>query len=496
MRYIFLIFGIAGLMVTNGFADQPVKQPNVAGQFYPADAKYLSAQIQSFLKGQPPASSQKSPQMIIVPHAGYVYSGKIAACAFQKASAGKISTVILLAPSHHFGFPGLSVWSRGAMATPLGRLEVDEPLAQALIDQDDLFVDEPRAFDKEHSLEVQLPFIQEVFSSDVKIVPVIMGQADFLTCRKAAESLKRLIGERKDILIVISSDMSHFHDDATAREMDGRTLKLIESLDAQQLWNQCARRHLEMCGFVPVTTALLLAKMQGLVPEVLTYGNSGDITGDRSSVVGYGAVMFYAPPHDAAPERPGVAPLTLHQKRRLMQIAKETVNQYVRHQKILTVQEADPRLQAIEGAFVTLHKDGRLRGCIGHIVGQQPLYLTVRDMAVAASSEDPRFDPVRPEELHDLEFEISVLSQPHRVTDVAEIQMGRHGVIVKRGRRYGVFLPQVATETGWNRETFLSQLCAQKAGLAPDAWKDPATELDIFTATVFSERDLESGEQE
>jgi len=482
-------------MVTNGFTDQPIKYPNVAGQFYPADSKKLSTQIQSFLRDVPPPSDQVSPQIIIVPHAGYMYSGSIAARAFRQASARKISTVILLAPSHHFGFPGLSVWSHGAMETPLGRIEVDEAMAQALIDQDELFIDEPQAFDKEHSLEVQLPFIQTVFPSGVKIVPVIMGQADLATCRKAAESVKSIIGNRTDVLIVVSSDMSHFHDDATARGMDGQALKLIEALDAEQLWRQCARRNLEMCGFVPVTTALFLAKMTGLSAQVLTYGNSGDVTGDRTSVVGYGAVIFYcADPAPASGQ--GVAPLTLPQKRRLMQIAKETVDRYVRQKKIMAVEEDDLRLGAIEGAFVTLHKHGRLRGCIGHIIGQQPLYLTVRDMAVAAASQDSRFDPVRADELGDLEFEISVLSKPRRINDAAMIQMGSHGVIVRRGRRQGVFLPQVATETGWDRDTFLAELCAQKAGLAPDAWKDPATELEIFTATVFSEHDLQAGAHE
>jgi len=183
--------------------------------------------------------------------------------------------------------------------------------------------------------------------------------------------------------------------------------------------------------------------------------------------------------------------LSSSQKAELLSIARKTVEDHVRTGKTFQPQVSDPRLSEIEGAFVTIHKQGQLRGCIGNIIGQQPLYLTVRDMAIAASSSDPRFSPVSKEELEDLEIEVSVLSKPWRAKSVDEIQMGVHGVIVSRGWMHrGVFLPQVATETGWSREEFLSQLCAQKAGLPANAWKDPATQLDIFTATVFSEKDV------
>lgn len=495
MKRIIFFIGIIGItMMVNGFADQNIKDPNVAGQFYIADPQKLSAQIQSFLQKAPNPEMGIAADIIVAPHAGYVYSGRIAACAFKQVMNRDINTVVVLAPSHHFGFPGISIWSKGGYKTPLGVLKVDEDFALAFLAKDALFIDEPAAFEREHSLEVELPFIQEVFGDGVKIVPVVMGQASFETCRKVATSLNELIGKRDDVLVVVSSDMSHFHNDKTARAMDGATLKLIESFDAKDFWQQCAVRKLEMCGFVPVTTAMLLAQQKGLKVKVLRYENSGDTTGDKGNVVGYGAVMFYrkksgADPASKMPQN-GVASLTLDQERRLMEIAKDTVKLYVTKKKTLEVTESDPRLNAIEGAFVTLHKNGRLRGCIGHIIGQQPLYLTVRDMAVAAASQDPRFNPVDPSEIDSLDIEISVLSKPWIAKDPAEIEMGVHGVIVKQGRRQGVFLPQVATETGWDRETFLSQLCATKAGLPADAWKDPGTELHIFTATVFSEEDL------
>jgi hypothetical protein len=173
-----------------------------------------------------------------------------------------------------------------------------------------------------------------------------------------------------------------------------------------------------------------------------------------------------------------------------LQIARETVDAFVRTGKAPEYTESDPRLQAEEGAFVTLSRHGQLRGCIGNILGSGPIYKTVRDMAVAASSQDPRFDPVTPDELGDIAVEVSVLSKPRVVKSAEEVVLGQHGVIVSRGfLNRGVFLPQVATETGWTRERFLSELCSQKAGLPPLCWRDPATRIEVFTAQVFGEKE-------
>lgn len=476
------------MMMSNSFSEGHIKKPNVAGQFYTANPDELSSQIQRFLQSAPTPKNTYDVRALIAPHAGYKYSGRIAAQGFKYVQGKDIHTVVILAPSHHFGFPGISVWVKGGYKTPLGVLHIDEDFAQELVKSDDLFIDEPRAFEAEHSLEVQLPFIQESISKEVKIVPVIMGQADLLTCQKVAESLDKIIGDRDDILIVASSDMSHFHGDKTARAMDGAAIKLIEDFDAQGLWKQCAVRKLEMCGFVPVTTVMLLAQMRGYDVKILAYGNSGDVTNDRESVVGYTSVIFFE--RSKGPVHKGDESLTFAHKKRLLEIARKTIQLYVREKKTLKVNEDDPRLKEVEGAFVTIHKQGQLRGCIGNIIGQQPLYVTVRDMALAAAAKDPRFNPVSEDELVDIDIEVSVLSKPYQVQDPQEIEMGVHGVIVRQGWNQGVYLPQVATETGWDRETLLSSLCAHKAGLTPDAWKDPETEIKIFTATVFSEKEF------
>lgn len=309
--------------------------------------------------------------------------------------------------------------------------------------------------------------------------------------------LESIIGDRDDVLIVVSTDLSHYHDDAFAREMDGRTIKAIKDLNVELVWRECHLRTMEMCGFVPVTAAMLYAKNKGLTDvDVLHYANSGDVSNDKDRVVGYTSIVIYeyeASSRSVAEDESTdeVSTLTLNQKKRLISIARATIEEYVRSEKKLDITETDPRLMEVEGAFVTLHRQSHLRGCIGNIVGRQPLYLTVRDMAISAATKDPRFPPVEIDELSSLDVEVSVLSAPRVIKDVDEITLGVHGVIVSQGSwNQGVFLPQVATDTGWTKEEFLSQLCSQKAHLPADAWKDPKTKIEIFSAEVFSENDL------
>jgi len=515
MKKFWLTYFLVLLMVPPSHANL-IKKPNVAGQFYDANPARLTAEIDQMMKAAPIAPTEKAVEVLISPHAGYVYSGPVAAYAYKAVSRRPVKTVVLLAPSHYFGFDGISVWQSGSFETPLGAISVDETFAKALLAKNKKFIFEPRAFDREHSLEVELPFLQRTFS-DFQIVPVIVGQTSFDLNGQLAQALDEIIGTRQDVLIVVSSDMSHFHDAAFAEAMDAKSIEAIRRLDAEGFWQGCESGAMEMCGSHPVTAAILYARRRGLTPEFLKYAHSGNATGDMTRVVGYTSFIFYKKPAEPTSEKSGeekkpvrvmndgggkmpeskgdatgVAPLSVEQKKKLMGIATQTVQAFVKTGKVLEVNEADPRLVAKEGAFVTIRKNGQLRGCIGHIIGQEPLFLTVRDMAVAAASEDHRFTPVTPDELGKIDVEISVLSQPRPARSVDEIKMGVHGVIVRQGPfNQGVFLPQVADETGWSREEFLSQLCSQKAGLAPDCWKDPRTRLDIFTADVFSEKDLQ-----
>jgi AmmeMemoRadiSam system protein B/AmmeMemoRadiSam system protein A len=476
------------------FAEDQVKAPRLAGSWYPAGKAELSAAIDGYFKAADASLADgKDIGVIIAPHAGYAFSGAVAATAYKAARNKKIRTVVLLAPSHTYTFKGASVWAQGAFRTPLGDLAVDVPFARKLLEADKQFVFRKDVFEgrdrPENSVETHIPFIQKAFPG-ASVVPVILGfPLDIKALRALADALARAAAGRDDVLVAVSVDQSHFHPEKEARQIDGRGLEAIGKMDAEALWNGHADGSMEVDGFHVVLAAMLYARAAGYdQARVLRYATSADTTGDVSSVVGYAAVMFF---REAVleGEKTGEA-LTQGQKKRLLAIARETVEAFVRTGIRPEFSEADPRLSAAEGAFVTLHKDGRLRGCIGHITGQGPLYETVRDMAVAAAAEDPRFDPVSPAELKDIDIEVSVLSVPRRVKNADEVILGTHGVIVSRGHGHGgVFLPQVATETGWNREKFLSELCAQKAGLPPDAWKDPATRIEVFTADVFGEKE-------
>lgn len=464
------------------YGDSNLKEPSVAGQFYSADPKVLSRDLDTFFSQSTVGPSQKMVRILITPHAGYIYSGAVAANSYKAAGLGQYSTIILIGPSHFFDFPGISVWKEGRFRTPLGEIPVDEQFANDLLKSNSSFSFRPDVYEREHSLEVQMPFLQKTFKN-FKIVPILMGRPDYKVCEHLAQSLKQLIGDRDDVLIVISTDMSHYRTGQVARGMDQKTLGIIKDLDPKMLWTQCLLGQAELCGFTSVITALIYANEQNIKEvDVLKYAHSGDVTGDNERVVGYSAIIF-----KKTDQEHNDSQLTLDQKKYLIQMARETIQTYLETQKTLEITETDPRLLKKEGAFVTLHKNGALRGCIGQIIGQEPLYLTVRDMAISAAMQDPRFKPVDKDEFKDVDLEISVLSVPQRIQDVNEIQMGVHGVIVSRGSNHGVFLPQVATETGWGREEFLSQLCSQKAGLPAECWKDSSTTIEIFTAQVFGE---------
>ncbi|MBF0385742.1 MAG: AmmeMemoRadiSam system protein B [Candidatus Omnitrophica bacterium] len=471
-----------------------MKNPNVAGQFYDSNPSVLRSNIENFISQAAVKPYDVPVDVIIAPHAGYVFSGQVAAYSYKAASKTSYQTVVVIAASHYFGFNGISIWPESAFLTPLGKIEVDSELAKKIMDYDPAFRFEPKVFEKEHSLEVQLPFAQVTFK-DFRIVPILIGQPDYSTIEKLAQALKNAIGDRKDVLIVASTDMSHYHEDNYARKIDTYTLDAVRDFNVKKIWEECGIKKMEMCGFMPVVAALLYAKERGAGNiDILNYANSGDVTGDKGKVVGYYSAVIYGGSKLRSAEvmtKKRVNRLTYDQKNRLIQIAKTTIKEYVERGKVLDIKEEDPRLLENEGAFVTAHKYGQLRGCIGHIIAVEPLYLTVRDMAIAAVSQDTRFDKVRKEELPYLEIEISVLSKPWVIDNIDEVQLGVHGVIVSKGVfNHGVYLPQVAKETGWNREQFLSSLCTHKAGLPADCWKDPLTKIEIFTAEVFSETDI------
>ena len=467
-----------------------VRPAAVAGGFYPADARELTKMVDEFLARVPAATIKEPVLALIVPHAGYVYSGGVAAHAYTFLKGRKTERVVVISPSHIEAFNFSAVYDGDAYATPLGNIPVDKPFAAKLAGLSPLIKLSSRGHaassgQSEHALEVQLPFLQRVLGQ-FKLVPIIMGAQDYETCRALGLALAKL-AQGSDTVLVASSDLSHFHPYDDAVKLDRKTLKAIQEWDYMGMSRNFEARVWEACGGGPIIAAMIAAERLGATQaKLLKYANSGDVTGDRSRVVGYGAVALIKQPRPRAAGGPQFT-LSEPEKQELLTIARKSVETAVRDRKLYQYPTAPfDSLMQERGAFVTLKKKGQLRGCIGYVAAMQPLCLAVRDVAAMAALKDRRFSPVGAKELAELEYEISVLSPLRRVLDIKEIRVGLHGLVIKKGDQEGLLLPQVAPEQGWDRTAFLREICL-KAGLPPSAWQDAGADLFSFTALVFGE---------
>jgi len=480
-----------------------VRKPAVAGSFYPDDPQKLAAQVDTLLTEAERMEGNPVPIALIVPHAGYVFSAHVAAQAFKQIEGVDYEAIVVIGNNHRDPtFTRVSVWAEGAFETPLGYARVDEELAAALIAAHERIVFDRGVHRQEHSVEVQLPFLQRIYGERLRFVPVIIGSPDPENCRALAEALgKALSGKRA--LIVASSDLSHYpaYDDAV--RSDRAILEAIITMDPERF--TAAREEMMSqnipnlatcaCGEGPIITAMMAAKVLGADrAAVLRYANSGDTPfAERDRVVGYGAVMFWRgegaqgtawleEPHELLP----VAPLSAGEREALLKLARATLERFLTLGDAPIVRPAEPGLWQKRAAFVTLEEDGELRGCIGELVGRRPLYLSVQWAALSAALADPRFPPLTAEELSQVEIEVSALTPLEEVQDINDIEVGTHGLLIAKGGKQGVLLPQVAVEEGWDREAFLRAVC-RKAGLPEDAWQDEDARLYSFTAEVFRE---------
>jgi AmmeMemoRadiSam system protein B/AmmeMemoRadiSam system protein A len=475
---------------------EPVRRSILAGTWYPADPKELRTILGDFLQRAALPDSLPSAESligIVSPHAGIRYSGAVAAYAYKVVQSSAFDTVVVLAPSHRVAFSGVSVHRRGPFETPLGRVPLDPELIEALMQADPDVRDLPEAHAQEHSLEIQLPFLQVVLPS-FRLVPLVMGRLSWDTCERLAQALSALSRSRR-FLVVASTDLSHYHSEKDAQTLDQRLLERLRRLEARELMDELASGNCEACGAAPLVTLMLYARAVGAHDmRILKYGTSADVTGETNRVVGYAAAAVFK--HSGARTEgseavfaavPSSPSLSAEDKARLKNIARQTLAAKLFGtvpSPDLTLSELPPPLREPRGAFVTLKRHGQLRGCIGQIEARQPLAHTVSRMAVAAAFQDPRFPPVTPDEWDDLELEISVLSPLTKLDDPTQVRVGTHGLVLRKGSRSGLLLPQVAVEQGWDRETFLRQTC-RKAGLPPEAWRDSDTEIFTFTADVF-----------
>ncbi len=493
---LFFFWSVAVAQVSKGGREtgmKEIREPAVAGAFYPDKPEVLSKDVVRYLENAKKEKFEGEVVALVSPHAGYMYSGQVAAYAYKLTEGKSFDSVVVVAPSHHALFKGASLYDRGGFRTPLGVVPVDVELSRKMMEKWKEIQFLPEAHRQEHSLEVQIPFLQIALKS-FKLVPIVMEPYwSWESCQSLASAIAETVRGKK-VLLVASTDLSHFYTYSIAVELDRIFLNHIDRLDAEGLSRDLKGNRTEACGAGPVVAVMLAAKALGANRgKVLKYLNSGDVTGDRSRVVGYGAAVFYKTAggkekmkeEKREEKKVGVdLGLSEQDKKALHQIAKTVIENKARGKAVPEFKIESAILRENRGAFVTIQKKGQVRGCIGYIKAYEPLHKTVEKMAAEAAFRDPRFPPVKEKELSELDIEISVLTPLRKITDVNEIEVGKHGIYIMKGGWSGLLLPQVATEYGWDRQTFLEHTC-QKAGLPPNAWKEKDAEIYIFSADIF-----------
>lgn len=491
-----------------------VRPAAMADLFYPADPVKLESLLDGFFRDAgdiPPVATASRLVGLIAPHAGYQYSGPTAAKAFKAIAGQRFDRVYVLGLDHRSGRPTISVWPEGAFDTPLGPVPADASASRELLEAG-VCVADPDQHAEEHSIEVVLPFLVKAIGLRPSVFLSIggpSGNGSFL----GRELVKRLSGRPERVLLVVSTDWSHYHGAAEAEHLDSRGLESVRALDPDGLREACEAGATELCGLNGVTALLTVMKAASATVRVIERTDSSRESGSER-VVGYAAVVFEAPGLPLAKEQTGQpTPPQAETSMTDSQNAGKPEDQMNEFHKealaaVRTTLEAvlngkgrppltlkSPRFAEKCGVFVTLKIDGELRGCIGLIEGRSPLSQGIQDMAIAAATEDPRFPAVEPSELAKIDIEISVLSPLIPVSSIDEIQVGRDGLLLRKYPGSGLLLPQVPTEYGWDRDTYLNHLCL-KAGLPPGSHLAPDgkslaadAKLWRFTAEVFGEKE-------
>lgn len=451
----------------SGLEIKTVRKMAVAGSFYPAESEKLAQQLDGYLKQAEKIAGAEKSRILIVPHAGTIYSGRTAGAGFGQIANQPVEKVIILGVSHKFAFKTAESVDFDQWETPLGNLQIH----QSLIDKLRLGR-RNEVHETEHSLEMQTIWIKKLWP-EAKIVPILVSQPDEQTMNNLAFWIAGVFDDKT--LMVVSTDLSHYFTYGQANNLDGQTINRF--LDGQRITSEMA------CGAVAMNIAYKVADfLQSENPRLFKYENSGDTAGDKDRVVGYAAVGI-------AVNNPVIQEssfqLTQDEQKEAVQIARKTLDEYVNNRRVPQITTDSVNLNLPLGAFVTLKKDGDLRGCIGEFDPDRPLWQVIIDKTMASATKDTRFDPVKNDELSEINIEISVLTPRKKVESWEQVRPGIDGVIVTNGNRSGTFLPQVAVETGWSKKQLLEELCRQKAGLPADCYLDPKTEIYVYQAQVF-----------
>lgn len=469
----------------HGQKNQP-REAAFAGKFYPESKYELSKELFSLFNGAKKQNESAGRlRALIVPHAGYIFSGKVAASAYKQIPENiAFKHIFVIASSHRFHFHGAAVF-RENYETPLGEIHVDSEIAEQLLSASPLFLLNDEAHREEHSLEVQLPFLQHVLGTNFNLVPIIMGTGSSEECKKIAKALEPWFTPEN--LFVISSDFSHYpgYDDACqvdfltaeaiCKNQPDELLRVLEENKALRIKNLAT----SLCGWTSVLTLLWLTTGKPLIYKKVEYQNSGDskFFGDHNRVVGYWGITVS--------ENENQFLLTKEEKDELLGKARAAIIHFLKTGAKGDIKpSASPALNEVAGAFVSIYTGGQLRGCIGGFAREIPLNEMVQVMAVSAA-RDHRFESLELSETETMKLEISVLSPLKKISSPNEIELGRHGIFIKKDFSSGTFLPQVAVKTGWNVHEFLGHCARDKAGIGWNGWKD--AELYTYEALVFGE---------
>lgn len=496
-----------------------VWDPQVAGRFYPGNEIALKDQINNFFKNIPQQSLKGKPAAIISPHAGYQYSGQVASYGYHAIKDCGFTRVIILSPSHFKGakrYRGVSVLNVKNFKTPLGLIPVDQDACELLLNTSDpssngsdkttkLFGSYEGAYEGEHSMETQLPFLQ-MSLNNFKLIPLMIGILVNDDFDRVANAIRPLINDKT--IVVVSSDFTHYGEgygyvpfrkdiEKNINALDYGAFEKILNKDFEGLKTYRKETGINACGIIPIELLLKLLP-DSASGKILSYDTSGHQSGDFSFSVSYASILFTKPSESKSgmhiPSENTTdnhqSFLTGEEKAFLLSLARNTLETYTKTGTPPKLDNANDkltqRLKERYGVFVTLKKRGELRGCIGHILPRTSLALGVIENTINSSSHDLRFNPVNAAELGNITIEISVLSYPKKIRGPDEFIAGKEGIIIRKGHASAVFLPQVAEEQGWDKTEILCHLC-RKAGLPTEAWKDNDMEFYVFTAEVFHE---------
>ncbi len=496
---VFIMVLIFGLSASSDASD--VREPAVAGSWYPATENALKEQVNTMLNRAENPGIKGRVIGLVAPHAGYVYSGQVAASAYKILENMEFDRVILFGNAHRVGFNGAAIDNSSHYRSPLGDIPVDSAFIEDLLQGVEDVRKDIRPHLPEHSLEAQIPFLQRTLKPGFKIVPILFGHHSDRALDTLCARIARL-SKGKSVLLIASTDLTHFPGYEDSCRIDKKLLTAIAAMDIGEM-DRIEREEMSkgtrnldcvICGGTATRAVINISRSLGADRGVvLAQANSGDASfGDRKRVVGYGAVAFYhSETLETTPtgnETSRTGKYSISEQKYLLGLSRHILETYVREGVTPKMDHIPEGFKENRGAFVTLKIQGHLRGCIGYIMPDFPCIEAIIENTVSACSRDPRFPPVTEKDLENIDIEISVLTPPARVDSAEDIIVGRHGIVLKKGYHRSVFLPQVAPEQGWDRETTLRHL-SRKAGLGPEDWRKN-TQFEVFEAQVFGENEL------